>query len=334
MNFRFPQAPPTPMETIVNPIGKDGMKLMMDMMMWNPEKRPTASHEEWPEGYQLATAMNFRFPQAPPTPMETIVNTIGKDGMKLMMDMMMWNPEKRPTASHSLKYKYFQVNEKLGAPIMSQPATGTVRKTSAGSTQSDTKAICGKQKSLKYKYFQVNEKLGAPIMSQPATGTVRKASAGSTQSDTKAICGKQKVLAAKEYPGSENVSPHGKPIDRHVNRNIPLNKSNLFEKLDESFSKLEKVDATKNKPPEKKPAKEIYLSKSRFIPGAVPKEGGGNNSLAVGGAPSAKTRSAVQARFEYAYGYVPNFGARTLNNVANKQQNSGRIDWTAKYVRN
>ncbi|CAJ0594938.1 unnamed protein product [Cylicocyclus nassatus] len=249
----------------------------------------TPSKEDWPEGYQLAAAMNFRFPQAPPTPMETIVNTISKDGMKLMMDMMLWNPEKRPSASHSLKYKYFQVNEKLGAPVMSQPATGTVR----------------------------------------------KASAGSTQSDSKAIIGKPKPMITKEYPGSENVSPTGKLIERHVNRNIPLNKSNLFDKLDESFSKLEKIDAAKKQTLEKKPAKEIYLSKSRFIPGAVPKEGGGNNTLAVGGAPSAKTRSAVQARFEYAYGYVPNFGARTLNNNAtNNKHSSGRTDWMAKYIRN
>ncbi|WKX90215.1 hypothetical protein Q1695_009230 [Nippostrongylus brasiliensis] len=247
----------------------------------------TPNKEDWPEGYQLATAMNFRFPQAAPTPMESIVNTIGKDGMKLMMDMMMWNPEKRPNAATSLKYKYFLVNEKLGAPVMSQPAPGSVRKTSAGSTQSDTKAIIGKQK-----------------------------------------------IVAKEYPGSENVSPQGKPVERHINRNIPLNKSNLFEKFDESITKPEKDEATKNKSGEKKPAKEIYLSKSRFIPGAVPKEGGGNNTL-VSGAPSAKTRSAVQARFEYAYGYVPNFGARTLNNnAAAKPQNAGRIDWTAKYVRN
>uniref|UniRef100_A0A0K0DHR8 Calponin-homology (CH) domain-containing protein n=1 Tax=Angiostrongylus cantonensis TaxID=6313 RepID=A0A0K0DHR8_ANGCA len=172
--------------------------------------------------------------------------------------------------------------------------------------------------------------LGAPVMSQPATGSVRKSSASSTQSDTKAIV-KQKV-AVMEYPGSENVSPHGKPIERHVNRNIPLNKSSLFEKLDENISKMERTEITKNKSGEKRPAKEIYLSKSKFIPGAVPKEGGGNNSLAVGGnVPSAKSRSAIQARFEYAYGYVPNFGARTLNsNAATKQQNAGRIDWTAK----
>ncbi|KAK6041207.1 hypothetical protein COOONC_21289 [Cooperia oncophora] len=78
--------------------------------------------------------------------------------------------------------------------------------------------------------------------------------------------------------------------------------SNLFEKLDENATKPEKTEVVKNKSGEKKPAKEIYLSKSKFIPGAVPKEGGGNNTLAVGGAPSAKSRSAVQARFEYAYG--------------------------------
>ncbi|KJH53521.1 kinase domain protein [Dictyocaulus viviparus] len=58
----------------------------------------TPTKEEWSEGYQLASAMNFRFPQAVPMQMEAIVNTIGKDGMKLMMDMMTWNPEKRPNA--------------------------------------------------------------------------------------------------------------------------------------------------------------------------------------------------------------------------------------------
>lgn len=38
------------------------------------------------------------------------------------------------------------MNEKLGAPVMSQPAPGAVRKHSAGSTQSDTKAVLGKVK--------------------------------------------------------------------------------------------------------------------------------------------------------------------------------------------
>uniref|UniRef100_A0A1I7XNT2 non-specific serine/threonine protein kinase n=1 Tax=Heterorhabditis bacteriophora TaxID=37862 RepID=A0A1I7XNT2_HETBA len=247
----------------------------------------TPTKEEWTEGYQLAAAMNFRFQQAHPTPMEQIVNTIGSDGMKLMMDMMIWNPDKRPNASQGLRYKYFQVNEKLGAPVMSQPAPGSIRKTSAGSTQSDTKALLSKQKAN-----------------------------------------------LKEYPGSENVSPQGKVVDRHSNRNIPINKVNPFDKLEECIKLDKSNDKSKNANIgiDKKGAKDIYLAKSRYIPGAVPKEGG-NNNLAIGALSAKKEgRSAVQARFEYAYGYVPNFGARTLNNNVNNNMktNAGRIDWTAK----
>ncbi|PAV59560.1 hypothetical protein WR25_22966 [Diploscapter pachys] len=255
--------------------------------------------EEWPEGYQLATAMNFRFTQTAPTPMEQIVNTIGKDGMKLMLDMMIWNPERRPNANQCLRYKYFQVNEKLGAPVMSQPAPGVVRKHSAGSTQSDTKAVLGKVK--------------------------------------------------KDYPGSENISPQqqGKMIERNHNRSIPLNKSTVFEKNDK--------DRDSGNVAAERRAKDFYMTKSRYIPGAVTKEGG-NNAMAAnaGGSNSAKNegRSAVQTRFQYAYGYVPNFGARTLNQptdgksgnhlLANSATNSnglpnkannnnaGRIDWAAK----
>lgn len=54
--------------------------------------------DDWPEGYQLAAAMNFKFQQCVPIPFATIVNSVGDDGLKLMMDMMLWNPEKRPSA--------------------------------------------------------------------------------------------------------------------------------------------------------------------------------------------------------------------------------------------
>lgn len=42
--------------------------------------------------------MNFRFQQSQGVPLESIVNTISGDGMQLMKEMLIWNPEKRPTA--------------------------------------------------------------------------------------------------------------------------------------------------------------------------------------------------------------------------------------------
>ena len=59
----------------------------------------TPTQEEWPEGYRLAAAMNFRFQQCQGVPLDTIINTAGADAMKLMTDMMLWVPEKRPSAS-------------------------------------------------------------------------------------------------------------------------------------------------------------------------------------------------------------------------------------------
>ncbi|KAH7724930.1 CMGC/RCK/MAK protein kinase [Aphelenchoides avenae] len=293
----------------------------------------TPTKEEWPEGYKLAAAMNFRFQQSQGVPLETIVNTISEDGMKLMVDMLKWNPEKRPTAANSLKYKYFQVSQKLGAPTVSQPPTAAFRKNSAGSTQSDSKLIVGKK-------------------SQIAKMT-------------------QKV-APRDEPMGQQVSAPKDGSDRIINRNIPLTKanSNYFDVKvgGESNGSADKTlaDRTNRAFSGKKPmaAKDIYLSKSRYVPGAVKGENG-NNAAAMtafgstfrGGAPPAKqhsadkahARSALQARFEYAYGYVPSFGTHKPNNVNNNVYSKattnlknvspdsnpsstpgGRVNWAAK----
>lgn len=60
--------------------------------------------DDWPEGYQLAVAMNFKFQQCVPIPFATVVNSVGDDGLKLMTDMMLWNPEKRPSAISVSKF--------------------------------------------------------------------------------------------------------------------------------------------------------------------------------------------------------------------------------------
>jgi len=69
---------------------------------------------DWPEGYQLANTMNFRFPQFSPMPLESIVSNCHIDGIAMLEDMLRWNPSRRPTAIQSLKYNYFKVNQKLG----------------------------------------------------------------------------------------------------------------------------------------------------------------------------------------------------------------------------
>ncbi|XP_046423355.1 serine/threonine-protein kinase dyf-5 isoform X2 [Neodiprion pinetum] len=69
----------------------------------------TPNKDDWPEGYQLAAAMNFKFPNFSPTPLSKLIPNASQESVSLMEDMMRWNPVQRPTAQQSLRYRYFQV---------------------------------------------------------------------------------------------------------------------------------------------------------------------------------------------------------------------------------
>lgn len=54
---------------------------------------------DWPEGYQLAGTMNFRWPQCVPNNLKTLIPNASSESIQLMRDMLQWDPKKRPTAS-------------------------------------------------------------------------------------------------------------------------------------------------------------------------------------------------------------------------------------------
>lgn len=74
----------------------------------------TVKKTDWPEGYQLSAAMNFRFPQCVPTPLKTLIPNASNEALTLMKDLLQWDPKKRPTAVQALRYPYFQVGQVLG----------------------------------------------------------------------------------------------------------------------------------------------------------------------------------------------------------------------------
>nr|XP_035926982.1 serine/threonine-protein kinase MAK isoform X1 [Halichoerus grypus] len=74
----------------------------------------TPKKSDWPEGYQLASSMNFRFPQCVPTNLKTLIPNASNEAIQLMTEMLNWDPKKRPTASQALKHPYFQVGQVLG----------------------------------------------------------------------------------------------------------------------------------------------------------------------------------------------------------------------------
>ncbi|XP_054479269.1 serine/threonine-protein kinase MAK [Anoplopoma fimbria] len=80
----------------------------------------TVKKTDWSEGYQLASAMNFRFPQCVPTHLKTLIPNASNEAIALMRDMLQWDPKKRPTAVQALRYPYFQVGQILGPRPQSQ----------------------------------------------------------------------------------------------------------------------------------------------------------------------------------------------------------------------
>ncbi|KAK9411314.1 serine/threonine-protein kinase ICK [Crotalus adamanteus] len=74
----------------------------------------TPKKNDWPEGYQLAGTMHFRWPQCVPNNLKTLIPNASSEAIQLMRDMLQWDPKKRPTASQALRYPYFQVGQALG----------------------------------------------------------------------------------------------------------------------------------------------------------------------------------------------------------------------------
>ncbi|XP_077146151.1 serine/threonine-protein kinase ICK isoform X2 [Ranitomeya variabilis] len=83
----------------------------------------TPKKNDWPEGYQLASAMNFRWPHCVPNNLKTLIPNASSDGIQIMRDMLQWDPKKRPTASKALRHPYFLVGQALGTPQRIQELT-------------------------------------------------------------------------------------------------------------------------------------------------------------------------------------------------------------------
>nr|XP_054606762.1 serine/threonine-protein kinase ICK [Nothobranchius furzeri] len=71
---------------------------------------------DWAKGYQLASAMNFRWPQCVPNNLKTLIPNASPDAIHLMTKLLQWDPRKRPASAQALRYSYFHVGQALGTP--------------------------------------------------------------------------------------------------------------------------------------------------------------------------------------------------------------------------
>ncbi|XP_068593991.1 serine/threonine-protein kinase MAK-like [Cebidichthys violaceus] len=81
----------------------------------------TPKKSDWPEGYNLATSMKFRFDKCIPTSLRSLIPNASNEAITLMTGMLQWVPKKRPSAAQALQYSYFHV----GQAKMSKPEAET-----------------------------------------------------------------------------------------------------------------------------------------------------------------------------------------------------------------
>lgn len=74
-------------------IRHDDTNSQMILLFFSPHQ------SDWPEGYNLATSMNFRFPKCVPTSLRSLIPNASNEAITLMKDMLQWDPEKRPSAA-------------------------------------------------------------------------------------------------------------------------------------------------------------------------------------------------------------------------------------------
>lgn len=105
---------------------------------------------DWPEGHQLASAMNFCFPQCVPTPLKTLIPNASNEAITLMKDMLQWDPKKRPTAVQVVKDR----------------GPANVLRVSSETHGASVPSPAASHQALRYPYFQVGQILGPHPQSQ------------------------------------------------------------------------------------------------------------------------------------------------------------------------
>jgi male germ cell-associated kinase len=63
----------------------------------------------WAEGLELASVINYQFPQVAGVHLSVLMPSASDDAIDLITSLCSWDPCKRPTASEALQHPFFQV---------------------------------------------------------------------------------------------------------------------------------------------------------------------------------------------------------------------------------
>ncbi|XP_067939232.1 serine/threonine-protein kinase MAK-like [Watersipora subatra] len=327
----------------------------------------TPAKQTWPEGHQLAAAMNFRWPQCIETNLRTLIPNAGNEAIQLMKETMMWDPKKRPTAAQILKSPYFTVGQNLGAkpsntslaPALKQ--TQPVRQPFADTTKQQNKMdlpsiVPEKKPHMEYETY----KPPAATKSNNPPAAPRKRWGAQDSWDDWDEFGLDDFGKSTAATKPKMAAPANKKVDFDDDDFLnsfggatkpSFNNKNMFGASHRRSSITSGRSSASS-------AKQHYMNKARYMPGINSKQskdgGDWNSSFGKGqalpgitlGKPAAKINNINNA------GYVSSFmgsakkpsntqpwKAAKLAPISGQQPSAktgvtvGRTDWAAKYLK-
>ncbi|KAK1417821.1 hypothetical protein QVD17_26955 [Tagetes erecta] len=91
---------------------------------------PTES--SWAEGLELASTMNYLFPELGGVNLSALIPSASKEAVNLIASLCSWDPCKRPTASEALQHPFFQSCYYVPPSLRPKPTTTARTPPSAG----------------------------------------------------------------------------------------------------------------------------------------------------------------------------------------------------------
>ncbi|KAG9356008.1 hypothetical protein JZ751_000852 [Albula glossodonta] len=324
----------------------------------------TVKKSDWPEGYQLAAAMNFRFPQCVPTNLKTLIPNASNEAISLMRDMLQWDPKKRPTAAQALRYPYFQVGQVLGPP----PQYVEQQKSQVRMAQPPEPKPISLCKSDQQSPAQ---RTRAPAVAPAPTQAPAPAPAPSLNRPHQPL---QQIPLPQATLHSDNNRQEQAVSPGLNNNNSPLkpapagNENNLvgmksgrrrwgqttvkpadsWDELDDSdmgvsYSKKPSIGSIKEKIPEDSPFRQHYLRQSRYLPGVNPKNtslvGNKDTSRDLWGNPTSLISkplgpiggNLVSTNYNPSGGYMSSFQKKEVGSAGQRIQLAPLGSTSAKY---
>ncbi|XP_065669050.1 serine/threonine-protein kinase ICK isoform X2 [Hydra vulgaris] len=230
----------------------------------------TPSKDDWPEGYQLANAMNFKFPNMVATPLKQLIPNASKEGLQLLEDMLNWNPQKRPTAQQALRYPFFQVGQNMQTTEKLQ-ATQLQRRISISKSNAIQKSITHDDNE---KHVNINAKKNTKDSLDVFTRNDSMSSAKLSEMSKGSLSSRKRWGYEKTETKPDEFDEILDELNTSKSDFRLVNSRHIAKKepLDSIFSPLPSIEAktdSKKNPPSAGPnsAKQHYMQRSRYYPG-------------------------------------------------------------------